>query len=572
MKNFNKILIAFLVGIAIIFQTSCSDGFEELNRNPASLPDVAPEELFYTAEIQTLTSGHAWNSIYASKFRWLQYGSGIWGYNTTQYDYFSNNIGNSIYNEYNEMGSYVTHMRYLIDKMDESKQKNYEHLKSAAQILLIAKGIQTSDLFGSLAYSEAWLAREGKIDDESMLPRFETQEELSTVWDAQLKENISALKAVEGSSSLVSIKGHDRAYNGDVTKWIKAANGLRLRLASRLWKRKPDVAKQIATEVLSDANKNYIFSSTDDSFILWFDVLYTNIHAGDWHSIKDMDVATNAIMDYLNENEDPRKSIYFRINNLTAENIKEYNIQNTNDARVIPENYTRWMGATPSYDKFPDELNRLSLSVSIEGVNINMRPANLPQVRLWKGNDDDGNGGNWAPIMTHADFCLLAAEFVLEENVSSHLTAQEWYEAGIKSSLSQWDNLGKFSDVFDYEEPMTEDQISTFMGKPDIKWDASKALEQIHAQMYIDHYKNVDEAYALWKRTGYPNTSSNIIKWEQPFINGVSKVPPRRVKFTYPNEGVHNYENLKKRLDDMQSDSQFGDIQNEYGRLWWDVK
>lgn len=569
MKKIKNIILVLVSLFVLGFQTSCTDGFEDLNTNPASLPSVHPEELFYTAQIQTLTAAHCWNSIYASKFRWLQYGAGIWGYNLTQYDYFNNNIGGTIYSEYNEMGSYVTHIRYLIDKMDESQKKNYEHLKNISRILLIAKGIQTSDLFGSLAYSEAWLAREGKVDDKSMNPRFETQEELSTTWDRQLKECIAGLKSVESSSNLVSLKGHDRAYNGDVKKWIKAANGLRLRLASRLWKMKPNEAKAIASEVLAAANSNYVFGSKDDSFILWFDVLYTNIHAGDWHSIKDMDIATNAFMNYLNKNEDPRKAIYFQINNLTLENIKAYNLQNTNPTRVIPESYGRWMGSTASYDKFATELNRLSLSVKIGDQTINMRPANLPQVRLWKGNDTNGNGGNWAPVMTHAEFCLLASEFVLRENISSHKSAKEWYDTALASSMKQWSDIGKFCDINNYEA-IQQSSINTFIEKEDVKWNPNKALEQIYAQMYVENFKNVDEAYAMWKRTGYPNLESNIIKWEKPHINGVAKVPPRRVKFTYPNEGVHNYDNLKKRLDDMAKDSKFGDIQNEYGRLWWD--
>jgi hypothetical protein len=44
------------------------------------------------------------------------------------------------------------------------------------------------------------------------------------------------------------------------------------------------------------------------------------------------------------------------------------------------------------------------------------------------------------------------------------------------------------------------------------------------------------------------------------------------VKFSYPNEGVHNYANLKKRLDDMSADPQFGAIDNEWGRVWWDAE
>lgn len=573
MKIFKKISIALLLTAVLIIQTSCTDGFENMNINPESLPKVDPEGLFYTAQVEVLTSGHCWNSIYASKFRWMQYGAGIWGYTTTQYDYFMKSIGNSIYSEYNNMGSYVTHMRYLIENMPENEKDSYENLKNISRILLISKGIQASDMFGSLVYTEGWLAREGKVDDESMTPSFETQEELSTLWNDQLKECIAALKAIENSSSLISLKGHDRAYNGDVTKWIKAANGLRLRLATRLWKRKPDMALTIAKEVLDPANANYIFNSNDDNFILWFDVLYTNIMGGDWHSIKDMDIATYAIMDYLNKTEDPRKRMYFVKNNLTPENIALFNSKQDDLDKFIPEDFTHWEGSTASYDSFGTDKRRTNNSFTEGGKSTNMRAANLPQVRLWKGNDTEGNGGNWAPIMSFSDFCFLAAEFVLRENISSTRSAQEWYEVGVRSSLDHWNTVAKFCDVVDYDA-MTETEISNFLNHPDIKWDPAKALEQIYAQAYIDHFKNVDESYAQWRRTGYPNTStSTIIEFEVPYILGEARIVPRRVTFDYPAPGSHNYENQVKRIDVMLQDPQFGgDIQNEYGRLWWDAE
>ena len=569
-KKIAFLLIIILFGTTI---TGCTDDFEKLNTNPESLPDVEPEELLYTAEVQMLTSGHCWNAIYASKYRWMQYGSGIWGYNLTNYTYFSNSIGNTIYNEYNTMGTYVTHIRYLCDQ--KSDAENYTNLKEMARILLIAKGIQTSDLFGSLVYSQGWLAQEGKVDDESMTPEFQTQEELSDVWNNELKESIENLKAKLSSSSQFDVKGQDRAYNGDAKKWIKAANGLRLRLASRLWKRKPEMALTIAKEVLAPANAEYVFDSNDDSFILWFDNLYTNVHTGDWHSVKDMEIATYALMDYLKKNEDPRKRMYFVINNLTPENIKEFNAQQTDPARLIPEDYTRWEGATCSYDKrtggnIDRPYVRYYLTKGSE--QIDMRPANTPQVRLWKGNDTEGSGGNWAPIMTYPDFCFLAAEFVFRENIASNKTAQQWYETGVRASLDQWNTIGKFCDIANYEA-MTETEIAAFLAKPDIKWDTTKALEQIYAQTYIEHYKNVDEMYAFWKRTNYPNwENSTIIQFEEPIIEKAPQKIPRKVKFTYPNDGVHNYENLKKRLDVMQQDPQFGDIQNEFGRLWWDIE
>lgn len=569
MNKFKISIVSLIIVFIGAMMSGCTDNFEELNTDPRSRPEIEPEQMFYTAEVNMLTSGHAWHGIYASKFRWLQYGAGIWGYDRTQFDYFMNSIGDKIYEEYNVMGSYVTNMKYASSL--KPNPESYSDLNQAARIMLIAKAIQTSDLFGSLVYSQGWLARDGKIDDESLTPEFETQEQLVTVWDTQLKECIEKLKSSQGGPTQSSFKGQDRAYNGDPKKWIKAGNGIRLRLASRLLKRDPQKALAIATEVLAPSNVENVFGSNGDSFILWFDDLYTDIHKGDWHSVRDMEIASYAIMDYLNRNEDPRRRMYFVINNLTPQNIAEFNAKQTDSDRLIPTTYTRWEGSTTSFDKRSDNQDRRRLRYYLgEGAKaIDMRPANMPQVRLWMGNYDKGNGGNWAPIMTYADYCFLAAEFVLIHQVTSEKTAQKWYEDGVRASLDQWNTIGKFCDISNYEA-MTEIEITNFLSKPDIKWNPSKGLEQIYAQTYIEHYKNVDEAYAFWKRSNYPNTMSTIIQFEEPIISGVPRKVPRKVKFTYPNSGAHNYANQKKRLDVMQEDPQFGDISNEYGRLWWD--
>lgn len=554
------------IGLTLV---SCTDDFEKLNTDPTSVPEVEPEELLYMVETQVLTPGHAWNSIFASKFRWMQYGAGIWGYALTNYDYFNNSIGNTVYDEYNLMGTYVTNIEYLADKKPNAEA--YSDIKQIGRILLIAKGIQTSDLFGSLAYSQAWLAKKGLIDDESMSPEFETQEQLSALWDAQLKACIENLKTKK-TTTQKSLKGYDRAYNGNMNQWIKAANGIRLRLASRLWKRQPDVAKAIASEVLSPSNAENIFASTDDSFILWFDNLYTNIHSGDWHSIRDMEIASFAFMDYLNRNEDPRRRMYFVINNLTPENVSAFNALQTDETKLIPEDYTRWEGSSIVRDKWNDDRRRTRYYLPQGSEQIDMRPANTPHSRLWKGNDESGNGSNWAPIMSYADFCFLSAEWVLREGIASSKTAKQWYEDGVNASLKQWNEIGKYCDIKDYKE-MTTEEISNFLEKEDIKWDESRALEQIYAQVYVEHYKNVDEMYAFWKRTNYPNwEDSKIIKFERPVIEGTNREIPRRVKFTYPNAGEHNAENLIKRIDEMKADPQFGKESDEFGRLWWDVK
>lgn len=572
MNRIYKIAFLFIIGIMSV---ACTDDFAELNTNPKSLPKTPPEQMLYTTIVDWATSGHYWIG-WASKTRWMQYGVSIWGYGPTGYTYFSNDIGNSLYNEYIRMGGNVTNMAYQSSQTENPTA--YDDLNAVAQIILIAKGIQTSDLFGSLVYSEGWQARNGKSDDESLLPAFQSQAELSEKWDDKLKFCVATLKA--STAGQVSLAGYDRAYNGEIKKWIKAGNAVRLRLASRLLKRQPDKAKAIAAEVLG-ASTEEVMGNAGDSFIFWFDVLYTNIHSGDWHSSRDMLVASRALMTYMNRNEDPRRRMFFRINNLTPENIAAFNAENSKPELVIPEGTTRWEGASASrqdwsvssadYPAAVYDRNYPNRTLGSGSNAINMRPANSPQSRLWKGNDNDGSGGNWTPVITYSDFCFLAAEFVLQYNVQSAKTAQQWYEDGVRESLKQWNEIGKYCDIIDYSA-MTDDEIEVFMSQSDIKWNSSKALEQIRSQAFVDYFGNVDESWAQWKRTGYPNKDASIIKFDVPVPVNAIGVVPRRVKFSYPNEGVHNYENYKKRLDDMSADSQFGAIDNEWGRVWWDME
>jgi hypothetical protein len=336
--------------------------------------------------------------------------------------------------------------------------------------------------------------------------------------------------------------------------------------------------------VLDPSNEQYLFSSINDSFIMWFDRLYTNIHGGDWHSVTDLGSASVTLMNYLNENEDPRRRMYFIINNLTPGNVQEYNQwvkENYTEGttayiqRYIPGNFGRWVGGTTNPDRRnydPAVLTR-SFTPTGSSSNIAMRPANYFQTRLWKGNHENGIGGNWAPIMTYADFCFLASEFVLRENIPSAKTAQEWYETGVRASLDQWNEIGDYCKVENYEA-MTKAEIEAFMDKPNIKWASTtgRQLEQIYAQSWVEHYKNMDEAWALWKRVDYPNTESSIVTFEHVLYSGVEYQNPRRAKFTAPSKGVHNYENQKERLDTMLANPEFGSLDNEYGRLWWDKK
>ncbi|MDR0331918.1 MAG: SusD/RagB family nutrient-binding outer membrane lipoprotein [Dysgonamonadaceae bacterium] len=626
MKKIYTYISLFLILIVSSFAlNSCTEGFEEMNTSPRSIATVTPEQLL-TQSQRMWMQGFPWNRISDKYFPWMQYGSSVFGNTTfasmiTKYSY-TPGIGGEQYGTFNRMGSYVTHIEYLAEKDGTGA---YSNVAQMARIALIASAIRTSDAYGSLVYTEGWLTRRELEDVASLNPAFETQEQLVVIWDRQLKEAIQNLQRGLTDQNQVAARGFDRAYAGNVQQWIKAANAVRLRLASRLWNIQPATARAIAAEVLAPGNAANVFSSIDDSFIFWYEI---QAFGGEWHSLPDMTRgASNNFMNYLVRNEDPRKRIFFVENNLTPQFIIDYNIGviegrlgSGNPFNMIPMDSERWAGAYVNFDKRGNSMptaaqapvlpkrEDFASDAAFRTAAINYMTdfdwekyqedykfdrrifnaggwmadanptwpfiANPPQTRLWDGRRSlrgrPGNGGWWFPVITYAEFSFLAAEFVLREGIASSKTAQQWYETGVEASLRQWSDVGRWTDLLDYTL-ITPAEISTFLNMPDIKWNPAIALEQIYAQSYVEHFKNVDEMWALWKRTGFPNTTSNIITFEPLTFEGATFAVPRRIRFDEPNPGVANYDNLMKRLQDMQKDPKFGALDNEFGRVWWDA-
>ncbi len=67
------------------------------------------------------------------------------------------------------------------------------------------------------------------------------------------------------------------------------------------------------------------------------------------------------------------------------------------------------------------------------------------QPRLFSAgyNDPSGNAGtgfSYLPVITYAEFCFMRAELALKGMGTG--TAKDWYEAGVKSSIRWYDEIG----------------------------------------------------------------------------------------------------------------------------------
>ena len=81
------------------------------------------------------------------------------------------------------------------------------------------------DMYGSMPYSEAVQFRYGG----TLTPKYDSQKELFTKWIEEIDADIKVLSAKLESQA--SLGNNDLAYNGDAAKWLKFANGVKLKLA-----------------------------------------------------------------------------------------------------------------------------------------------------------------------------------------------------------------------------------------------------------------------------------------------------------------------------------------------------
>src|SRR5690606_25841182 len=136
-------------------------------------------------------------------------------------------------------------MRRLI-ALKEDKEK-YEQINAITYIPQVMMALKVSDMNGSMPYTEA---SQGRYE-ANYSPTYDHQETLYNIWLKELSDAITTLQ--KNSENQVSFGNNDVFYGGDVTKWIKLANSLKLRIAARY--QNQDVARsiEIFKEVMSDA-------------------------------------------------------------------------------------------------------------------------------------------------------------------------------------------------------------------------------------------------------------------------------------------------------------------------------
>jgi hypothetical protein len=96
--------------------------------------------------------------------------------------------------------------------------------------------------------------------------------------------------------------------------------------------------------------------------------------------------------------------------------------------------------------------------------------------------------------------------------------------------------------------------LTTYLANAEVAYNPARAIEQIANQRYVHLFMHGYEAWAEWRRTGYPNN----------LVSPQGRAVPTRLG--YPdNEAFNNAENYQAAIQ-----RQFAGANTQYGKVWWD--
>ncbi|MEP7093689.1 MAG: SusD/RagB family nutrient-binding outer membrane lipoprotein, partial [Flavobacterium sp.] len=312
-------------------------------------------------------------------------------------------------------------------------------------------------------------------------------------------------------------------YKGDYKAWVKFANTLRLRLAMRIVKVDPTLAKTEAEKAV--AQKFGVFTTNADLFKIVSPV-YTNPIA----TISDswLDIRMSADMEsILGGYQDPRLSTYF-----------------------------------DTSTQFPREYKGVRTGIDIAAKSDHQDFSGIGAVVKSKE----------IVLMTTAEAYFLRAEGALRGwNMGSD--AKSLYEQGIAISFEQRGASGAAVYIADntkmakaYVDPNFPVNNSAPVNNVTVAWDATATnevkLQKIITQKWISGFPEGQEAWSDYRRTGYPKLFPVLKNYSGGTIT--TQFGVRRINFVQ-SEKAGNSGGVATGV------AKLGGPDNGGTRLWWDT-
>ena len=497
-------LLLLLVGLV-----SCDKGFDDLNINKTAATSINPVFTLNNATINT-----------APVFSTIVYETGIVQQMVTpnsgvltgaNFNQDSRDNTQQMWQRY-----YRNVIRNTQDVLDQSKTLSARpNLIQMARILQAHAFMVLTDTYGDIPYTDAAKG----FTELLFLPKYDTQQAIYAGIIKELTEASTALDATK------AVETADVLYGGDVAKWKKFANSLLLRAGMRLSK----VDATQAQSVVSKAAAAGVIELNADNAMIRHDANYTNPNGNVLNATEAANLYMAApFVDYLKSTKDPRlKAIGVRYTGAKS------GAEQT--AAKASTDTTLFIGMPMGHDN-----NTISTQVTKFGLASFYDFTQVDRTRM---------GKNTAPtfLVTASQTQLLLAEAAQRGWITS-TTAAAAYAKGVRLHMEQLA-------AFDANSAVSTAQIDAYLvANP---FNAANALEQINTQYWISSFLNGPEAWANFRRSGFPVLTPN------PFPGKAIKGTFIR-RLTYPNSEISvNSANVQAAIARQGAD----DLDT---KVWWD--
>lgn len=491
-KRILKYMLSGSLYIGMLLTTSCTSGFEDINKPGEKISDE--EYGRDNFRLQSYFSQMIDNTI-SQQENSFQMNENLIGDVYGRYMMTTKPDWNSL-----DFSTYMAPANWIKAPYNDVMQKfstPWFEVKKAtnqtgamwawAQILRVAAMHRLADMYGALPYS--------KMDGESLLVPYD---DTKTIYHAMIDDLTDAVEILKVSDGTL-LPDADIIYKGDISKWMKFANSLKLRLAMRL--RNAEGEASYAQEKAEEAVKEGVITANEDA------PAHSYPQPGVWKMCDNWGNARASadIVSYMVGYEDPRLSKYFK-------------------PTTFDGHETEYAGLRAGCKiSSMDWACKYSTPVTNQSTDV----------YYW---------------ITAAEVTFLRAEGALYSwNMGGD--AESLYKEAIQLSFDQW-GAGNASSYCEDGEKTQANYVdpdgslsASAVSSITIKWEpgnTERNLERIITQKWIAMFPLGQEAWSEHRRTGYPYFFDVAVPTNYSNLPDVA----HRIPFN-PDEYTNNKENVE---------------------------
>lgn len=412
MKTIYKLLL--LVLVFSLSLTSCKKELEKANINPNDPEHVDPEYLLNTSVLNTINLfGGDMRRVTLSHYsNYVSVGGG----QLQRYYTFAATV-NSYW-----QSAYVSCLQPVHQII-----VNYSNDPAYKNRVMIAK-IFESYIYSNIVATWGSLPKTHALTGEVYIP-YDKEEDIYYSLLDMLKMAAASID-LNGDKYVTSA---DAVYAGDLLKWKKFANTLRLKLAIRIANANAAKAQSAVADVLADES-NTILSASETAHAFWgntsdtWSYLYNYNIVGSAANASSLNVISESLIQYMLPYNDPRLPVY---------------------ATPAPQGpYKGQYWGQPKTTSLP-------AGVTLPGGNPHSPLGQLDYSQI--GSYFTRPDAEYV-FLSYAEACFLKAEAALKGWGGSK-AAQQYYAEGITASMTKYN--------------IPQSQINAYLATPGIKWNTA---------------------------------------------------------------------------------------------------